>query len=266
MKPSLKALGLLFVMVMINSENAAAGLPMSATIAEFEKIYGNKNVTKPHLLEEGSIGNCIEGHVPLGPCCQRLIDLYKENLISSYHGENNLLEYPECRMSGYFKSRQCSNSGADCKCVNAENGEELYKPAANDLCPGEEGEDYEWGGGIHKGRVNYVDKEPSAKGPAPIRQRTKKASCGLTAWTGYECDEITNNNYGCWKSYCWRSCDESSECYDYSKGSEWCWIAGYTKKCISDEQCLPHAGASCRPNSRPGLKYSWKKGAGLTRD
>ena len=36
MKPSLKALGLLFVMVMINSENAA-GLQKSATIAEFEK-------------------------------------------------------------------------------------------------------------------------------------------------------------------------------------------------------------------------------------
>jgi len=162
MKPSLKALGLLFVMVMINSENAA-GLQKSATIAEFEKTYGNKDwakdVTKPHLLEEGSI--C---HVPSGPCCQRLIDLYKEKLM----GLPNLPEYPECDMSGYFKSRQCSNSGADCKCVNYETGVELHvgvelHAAPNDLCPGEEEEDYERGGDIPEGFVvNYVYNEPTS--------------------------------------------------------------------------------------------------------
>ena len=104
----MKGLGLLFVVVMVNSGD------------------------KPYLIEDGTCND-----INHRPCCKRLIELYQKNLESQ-----NRFEYPKCRPDGYYESKQCTDERetptgwlADCTCVD-ENGEELLKlDDSYALCP-----------------------------------------------------------------------------------------------------------------------------------
>jgi len=142
----MKGLGLLFVVVMVNSGDvhnwSAAEIRKNTTItylAFLEKELQDKTLpgtpvifNKPNLIHDGT---CIE--ISDRPCCKRLIDQYKMNLASQNRYE---YEYPECRHDGYYKSKQCTNfrttstgHDADCKCVD-ENGD-LLKLKYDDDCP-----------------------------------------------------------------------------------------------------------------------------------
>jgi len=143
----MKGLGLLFVVVMVNSGDvhnwSAAEIRKNTTItylAFLEKELQDKTLpgtpvifNKPNLIHDGT---CIE--FSDRPCCKRLIDQYKMNLASQNRYE---YEYPECRHNGYYKSKQCTNfrttstgHDADCKCVD-ENGRDLLKLKLYDTCP-----------------------------------------------------------------------------------------------------------------------------------
>merc|ERR1712212_231850 len=143
---TMKGLGLLFVVVMVNSGD------------------------KPYLIEDGTCND-----INHRPCCKRLIELYQKNLESQ-----NRFEYPKCRPDGYYESKQCTDERetptgwlADCTCVD-ENGKELLKlDDSYALCPIKaENEDtsktdnkirtINEGGATHEGVVTpAIEKEPS---------------------------------------------------------------------------------------------------------
>jgi len=157
---TMKGLGLLFVVVMVNSGD------------------------KPYLIEDGT---CNE--INHRPCCKRLIELYEKNLESQ-----NRFEYPKCRPDGYYESKQCTDERetptgwlADCTCVD-ENGKELLKlDDSYALCPIKaENEDtsktdnkirtINEGGATHEGVVTpAIEKEPNE---LPNVEKTDKEDTG----------------------------------------------------------------------------------------